>query len=167
VFGGSRMGTKAVETENTTPMQTETMQTAAQTEEPLVIPVIQEQVTFDKQVIETGKVRILKRIIEHEELVDVPLFREEVNVDRVPVNQYVDAAPQVRHEGDTMIIPVVQEQIFYQKRLLLVEELHVKKQIIEEHKPQPVTLLKEEVEITRSAADDNRAGDFEQGGFRG
>jgi uncharacterized protein (TIGR02271 family) len=166
------MGTKAVETENTTPVQTEPTQTepmqpAAQTEESLVIPVIQEQVTFDKQVIETGKVRILKRIIEHEELVDVPLFREEVNVDRIPVNQYVDAAPQVRHEGDTMIIPVVQEQIFYQKRLLLVEELHVKKQIIEEHKPQPVTLLKEEVEITRSAADDNRAGNIEQGGFRG
>ena len=151
------MGTKAVETENTTPMQT-----APQADEPLVIPVIQEQVTFDKQVVETGQVRILKRIVEHEELVDVPLFREQVDVRRVPVNQFVEGAPQVRQEGDTMIIPVVQEQIFYQKRLLLVEELHVKKQLIEEHKPQPVTLLKEEIEITRSTGDEGAA---EQGGF--
>jgi uncharacterized protein (TIGR02271 family) len=121
----------------------------------MVIPVIQEQITFDKQVIESGKVRISKRIIEHEELVDVPLFREEVDVEHVPINQFVDAPPQVRQEGDTMIIPVVQEQIFYQKRLLLVEELHVRKQIIEEHKPQQITLLKEEVNITRSTENDS------------
>ena len=110
----------------------------------MVIPVIEEQITFDKQVIESGKVRISKRIVEHEELVDVPIFREEVDVEHVPINQFVDTPPQVRQEGDTMIIPVVQEQVFYQKRLLLVEELHVRKQIIEEHKPQQITLLKEE-----------------------
>lgn len=121
----------------------------------MVIPVIQEQITFDKQVIESGKVRISKRIVEHEELVDVPIFREEVDVEHVSINQFVDTPPQVRQEGDTMIIPVVQEQIFYQKRLLLVEELHVRKQIIEEHKPQQITLLKEEVNITRSAENEN------------
>ena len=121
----------------------------------MVIPVIQEQITFDKQVIESGKVRISKRIVEHEELVDVPLFREEVDIEHVPINQFVETQPQVRQEGNTMIIPVVQEQVFYQKRLLLVEELHVKKQIVEEHKPQQITLLKEEVNITRSTENDS------------
>lgn len=155
------MQTKAVETENTQPQpeQSAPQQSAAQAAEPLVIPVIQEQVTFDKQVVETGQVRILKRIVEHEELVDVPLFREEINVERVPVNRYLDAPVQVRQEGDVMIIPVVQEQIFYQKRLLLVEELRVTKKVIEEHKPQQVTLLKEEVEITRTATDNNTRRD--------
>lgn len=153
------MDTKAVETGNTPPE-------TARAEEPLVIPVIQEQVTFDKQVIETGQVRISKRIIEHEELVDIPFFREQIDVQRVPVNQFVEAAPQVRQEGDTMIIPVIQEQVFYQKRLLLVEELHVKKQLIEEHKPQQMMLLKEEVEITREAAGDTRQQDVSgQGGI--
>lgn len=117
----------------------------------MVIPVIEEQVTFDKKVVESGKVRISKRISQQEELVDVPLLREQVSVERIPVNRVLDAPPQVRHEGDTMIIPVVEEQVFYQKRLVLVEELHVRKQIVEEHKPQQVTLLKEEVEVTRSA----------------
>ncbi|HEX8367066.1 MAG TPA: YsnF/AvaK domain-containing protein [Pyrinomonadaceae bacterium] len=121
----------------------------------IVVPVIQEQVTFDKKIVETGKVRISKRISQHEQLIDVPFMREQVDVERVPINQVVDAAPLVRQEGDTMIIPVVEEQIFYQKRLVLVEELRVRKQIIEEHKPQQVTLLKEEVEINRSGENEN------------
>lgn len=117
----------------------------------IIVPVIQEEVTFDKQIVETAKIRISKRVSQHEQLIDVPFFREQVSVERIPVNQVVEAAPQVRHEGDTMIIPVVEEQIFYQKRLVLVEELRVRKQIIEEHQPQQITLMKEEVEINRTA----------------
>jgi len=124
----------------------------------MVIPVIHEEATIDKQVIETGKVLISKRISQHEEMIDVPLLREEVTVERVPVNQYVDAPQQVRYEGDTMIIPIVQEQVVYQKRLVLVEELRVKKQIFEDHKPQQVTLQREEVEVKRSAGNKNSGG---------
>jgi uncharacterized protein (TIGR02271 family) len=119
----------------------------------IVVPVIQEQVTFDKKIVETGKVRISKRVSQHEELIDVPILREQVSVERVPFNQVVEAAPQIRHEGDTMIIPIVEEQVFYQKRLVLVEELRVRKQIIEEHNPQQITLMKEEVEINRTTAE--------------
>ncbi len=127
-------------------------------DEKLTIPVIEEKAFLDKKVIETGKVRISKRISEHEEVIDEPFFREEVSVERVPINQYVNEKPAVRYEGDTMIIPVVQEQIVMQKRLVLVEELRVNKQIVETHLPQKVTLLKEEVEITRTAADENQGG---------
>lgn len=124
----------------------------------VVIPVIEEEVRIDKQVVETGKVRISKKVSEHEELIDEPLLREQVAVERVPVNQFVDSPPQARQEGDTLIIPVVREEIVVQKRLLLVEELHVKKQILESHEPQSVTLRKEEVEITRTAADEHPRG---------
>jgi uncharacterized protein (TIGR02271 family) len=126
------------------------------TNEPaMVFPVIQEEVIVDKQVIETGKVRISKRISEHEELVDVPLFREEVVVERVPVNLFVEEPPPVRQEGDTMIIPVVREEIIIQKKILLVEELRVRKEVIERHEPQTVNVLREEVDITRFAKNKN------------
>ena len=124
-------------------------------DEMTVIPIIQEEVVFDKQVVETGKVRISKHIREFEEIIDEPLFREEVAVERVLINQFVEARPAVRQEGDTMIIPVVQEQIFVQKRLVLVEELRVRKQIVESHKPQRITLRKEEVDIKRTAGNEN------------
>lgn len=82
----------------------------------MVIPVTQKEVIVDKQVIETGKVRISKRISEHEELVDVHLFREEVVVERVPVSLFFEAPPPLRQQGDTMIIPVVREEIIIQKK---------------------------------------------------
>lgn len=121
----------------------------------LVIPVIEEKAFIDKQIVETGKVRISKRVSEHEEVIDEPLHVEKVIVERIPVNQYVDESPQVRHEGDTMIIPVVEEQIVIQKRLVLVEELRVRKQIVETHEPQSVTLRKEEIDVKRIAETEN------------
>lgn len=116
-----------------------------------VIPIIQEEIVVDKYVVEKGKVRVSKRISQHEEIIDEPLFHEEVKIERVPINKIIDAAPPVRQEGDMMIIPVVEEQVFVQKRLVLVEELRVRKQVIETHQPQTVTLLKEQVEIERVA----------------
>ena len=54
-----------------------------------------------------------------------------------------------------MIIPIVQEQMVMVKKLLLVEELHVQNRVIEAHHPQTVTLLKEEVEIQRTAQNEH------------
>lgn len=134
-------------------------QTQADTDAaPVVIPVIEEQIVVDKYVVEKGKVRVSKRVTEHEELIDEPIFHEEVKVERVPINKIVDAAPEVRREGDTLVIPVIEEQIFVQKRLVLVEELRVKKETVETHQPQKVTVLKEHVEVTR-LADENRPGE--------
>ncbi len=124
-------------------------------DEKLIIPVIEEEAFLDKRVVETGKVRISKRISEREETIDEPLFREEVTVERVAVNQYVDQMPQVRHEGDVMIIPVVQEQLVMQKRLVLVEELRVRKQVLETHQPQSVILRREDVEVRRITETEN------------
>lgn len=114
-----------------------------------VIPIIEEEATVDKKIVETGKVRISKRISEREKIVDEPLLQEEVSVERVAVNEFVESVPEIRREADTIIIPVVEERVILQKRLVLVEELHVKKQVIEAHKPQRVTLLKEEVDVKR------------------
>lgn len=116
---------------------------------PAVIPVIQEQATVTKRVVETGKVRIAKRVGEFEELVDVPHFEEQVQVERRPVNRFVDQLPEVRTEGDTTIIPVLEERCVVEKRLFLVEELHVRKQKKETRFPQKVKVLREEVVVER------------------
>lgn len=114
-----------------------------------VIPVIEERLIVDRQAIETGRVRIAKKIHETEETVNIPLARDEVNVERVAINQLVDILPPVRHEGDTMIIPVVEEILVVEKRLMLVEELRVTTRRIETTETQQVTLRKEEVTVER------------------
>jgi uncharacterized protein (TIGR02271 family) len=116
---------------------------------PAVIPVIQEQATIKKRVVDTGKVRISKRVREYEEMIDVPHFQEEVKVDRVPVEQFVDSAPAVRTEGDVTIIPVLEERYVLEKKLVLVEELHIRKERKESHHPQTLKVMKEEVAVER------------------
>ena len=80
----------------------------------------------------------------------MPLNQEEVMVERVTLNQYVDSPPPpVRYEGDTMIIPVLQEVAVVEKRLLLVEELRVTKRQVQKQETQQVSLRQEEVQVTR------------------
>jgi len=69
--------------------------------------------------------RYEKATPERDVTVDEPLFTEDVTVERVPVNRLVDSAPQSRQDGDTTIIPVVEEVITVQKRLLLREEVRI------------------------------------------
>lgn len=116
---------------------------------PAVIPVIEEQTTVSKRTVETGRVRISKHVREYEEIVDVPNYREEVRVEHVPVEKFVSESPAVRTEGDVTIIPVVEERYVLEKRLFVVEELHVRKERHESHNPQNVKVLKEHVEVDR------------------
>ena len=126
--------------------------------QPITVPVVEEVAYLDKKVVETGRVRVSKKVSEIEEVIDEPLFREEVRVERVRLNQYVDTPPQVRYEGELMIIPVVQEQIVMQKRLVLIEEIRVRKELVEVHQPQTVVLRKEEVNVSRIAGDNIEGG---------
>ena len=120
---------------------------------PAVIPVIQERATVKKRVIETGKVHIKKHLREYEEIVDIPHVREEVRVEHVPVNRFVEDAPKIRTEGETTIIPVLEERYVVEKRLFLTEELHVTKARKETHHPERVKVLREEIEVKRIAPD--------------
>jgi uncharacterized protein (TIGR02271 family) len=81
----------------------------------------------------------------------VPTIQEEVNVERIPINQYVATPPAVRYEGDTMIMPILQEVLVVEKRLLLVEEVRITKTQTETRTPQQVTLRKEEIHLQRVA----------------
>lgn len=122
----------------------------------MVIPVIEEQWQVEKNMVETGKVLISKQVREENVQVDVPLASEEVDVQRVPVNQYLDTPPPaVRYDGDTMIVPVLREEIVVQKRLVLVEELRITKRRVQKQESQQVTLRREEVKIDRIPAGDS------------
>ena len=118
-------------------------------EQPLVIPVIEETAWVDKQVVVTGKIRIEKQVEEINEAFNVNLQHDEYTIRRVAVNEYVDeGAPQVRYEGNTMIIPVVKEVMV--KRLLLVEEVHIIKEVVATSEQVNVPLRKETVTVNNT-----------------
>ena len=120
-----------------------------------VIPVIEESVRIDKHVVPHGGWRITKQIELHKQVVDEPLVRVAVTVDRVPVNKMVPAGhtPEVRHEGDTMIVPILEEVLVVEKRLLLKEELHVRRTTEAFRAPQEIELRREHVSVQRIGDD--------------
>lgn len=117
------------------------------------LPIAEEHLRVDKQARETGRVRLTKHVDVREEVVDEPLLREEVEVERVPVDRYVDEPVPTRTEGETTIIPVLEEVLVVEKRLRLKEELHVTRRRIEHHDPQRVTLRSERIEVERTGPD--------------
>lgn len=114
-----------------------------------VVPVIREEIAVGKRVVESGRVRVRKVIREEQETVDEPLAREEVTVERIPVERVVSGPLPSRREGDAFVIPIVEEVLVVEKRLMLKEELWVRKRTVEERRPETVTLRREEAVVER------------------
>ena len=123
-----------------------------------VVPVIAEEVQVGRRTVETGRVRVTKLVREQQEVVDQPTVTEHVTVERVPVNRVVEQAPAPRQEGDTLILPVLEEVLVVERRLVLKEEVRITKRSTESRNPQTVTLRSEDVKVERIAADGDARG---------
>jgi uncharacterized protein (TIGR02271 family) len=131
----------------------------------VVVPVVEEELRVGKRVVEAGRVRVTKRVREREELVDEPLVREEYEVERVPVNVFVDEPVGPRQEGDTLVVPVLEEVLVVEKRLLVREELRITRRQTERRETRRVTLLGEEVSVERAGPEGR--GETDKGVGRG
>lgn len=112
-----------------------------------IIPVVEEEVVTGKRKVVRGTVLIEKKIKSEEISVELPVTSEVINIEHVPRNQYLDSRPEIRYEGDTIIIPVMKEVIV--SKLLLVEEIRITKETRTDTVTKNITLKKEEVNISR------------------
>lgn len=115
-------------------------------------PVMEERLQVGKRLVDTGRgLRIRKTVGERERIVDEPLLRDELAVEHVPVGQIVsgESPPQMRYEGDTLVVPVLEEVLVVQKQLLLKEEVRITRRRHEVREPQRVALRSEHVEVER------------------
>jgi len=110
-----------------------------------VIPVLREELKVSE--VETGRVVVHKTVSERDENVEMLLCRTDVSVERVPVGRTVTEAPASREEGDVLIIPVMEEVLVVEKRLVLKEELHIRKTTTERTAHEVVRLRTESVKI--------------------
>jgi uncharacterized protein (TIGR02271 family) len=118
-------------------------------DESFVIPVVTEELSLRKEERISGRVRITKTVHEREALLEETVHREEVDVDRVTVNQVVDEISEHYYEGETLVIPIYTEVLVVEKRLMLAEELRITKHRYEQPVQQNVTLRDEEVNVER------------------
>lgn len=125
------------------------------------LEVRQEQLHVGKRVVDRGSgVRIHKTVSEHEQVVDQPLLRDELGVEHVPVGAVVDQLdpPRMRYEGDTLVVPVLEEVLVVQKQLRLKEEVRITRHRREVHAPQTVSLRSEHISVERFDEDVNGEG---------
>jgi stress response protein YsnF len=111
------------------------------------IPVVEEELTVDRREVETGRVRVRTIPEERTVVASERLLRTDVVVEHVPVDREIDQAPPVREEGETIIVPVIEERLV--KRLFLVEEVRLTRRASTEQFDQPVQLRSQRVSIER------------------
>ena len=118
------------------------------------IPVIEEKARLLKRPAAGERVSIRtvpeeRSVVLHEEV-----RHENVDVVRVAVNREVPEMPPIRTEGDLMIVPVVEERLVVEKRLVLVEELHLRRHVALEEVSVPATVRSTRVEASRTKGTD-------------
>ena len=118
----------------------------------LTIPVVAEQLAVGTRTVDTGRgVRIHKTVVEQPVTIDERLVRDEVEIKHVAVDRIValEEAPTTRHEGDTMIVPILEEVLVVERRVRIKEELHITRTRREERHQESVVLKAEQVSIER------------------
>lgn len=117
------------------------------------MPLVTEDLVVEKRPVTTGGVRVEKYVDERIEKIDMPLAREEVDIERILIGEVVERRPETRKEGDVLIIPIVEEELVITKRLVLKEELRLTRRRTVRRSADEVTLRKERAEVTRVDAE--------------
>jgi uncharacterized protein (TIGR02271 family) len=125
------------------------VETSADATREAVIPLFEEKLSVSKRVVPTSRVQVSRVTHSHEQLVDELLNHERVEIERIPIDKPVDALPSIREEGDSLVIPVVEEVVKVERYLLLKEEVRVRRVRATERYQESVTLRKQEAVVTR------------------
>ena len=116
----------------------------------VVIPLHAEELVVSRRKVDSARVRVATVTREVEKLVQEEFVREHAEIERTVIGRIVDAVPPVREEGDVTVIPVVEEVIVVQRKILLKEEIRVRRARTAEQHVETVVLRQQEIEITRT-----------------
>ncbi len=112
-----------------------------------VIELREEQLVAHKDMREMGQVQLRKYVEEGPGRLEVQAYREEVEIEHVPVGQVVRERVAPWEEGDALIVPVYEEQLVVVKRLFLREQLRIRRVATTELQVFEDTLRRERLEI--------------------
>lgn len=119
-----------------------------------VVPIAKEEAHIEKREIITGRVRVHTVTKAIEELIHQDLAQERVEVSRISIDREIEVVPEIRQDGDVTIIPVVEEILIIEKRLILKEEIHIQRIRSVEPIETRMVLRKQEAVVERLDVDD-------------
>jgi len=110
---------------------------------------VEETASVDKRTVRTGRVSVRTVTEAFEEDVSADLSATKVRVERVAVGRMVDEIPQTRVEDGVTIVPVFEEVLVVERRIRLVEELHIRPETTSESVRLPVTVRRQRAVVER------------------
>jgi uncharacterized protein (TIGR02271 family) len=113
-----------------------------------------EEITVARRRVEGETVRVSTVTREIEKIVDEALMHERVEVEHVAIGRQIDAVPPVREEEDVTIIPIVEEILVIEKRLVLKEEVHIRRVRVPEIHHEVITLREQDIAVERTKPGD-------------
>lgn len=129
-------------------------------DEVLLIPLVAEQARLHVRRVGTGSgVRVHTKVSERVEEIDILLRDETVQVERCESGRIVpaDQAPAAHYEGDTLVLPVLEEVLVTEKRIRIKEELRITR-IPSEHRHRESVVLKSEQAVVERFGKENEHG---------
>jgi uncharacterized protein (TIGR02271 family) len=127
-----------------------------------VVPIIAEQAEIHTRQREGDAVRIQRKDASHEETLRIPITHEEVDVQRIPVGARVDGPVEPWRDGDTLIIPVMEQVPVVRMQWMVREEIRVTRHTKRKEHQERVRLERQEAVVERIRADNSK----HQGGDR-
>ncbi len=93
----------------------------------LHVPLVKEALVLGRRTVDSGAgVRVHKTVSEETWRVDDTVQRQQLEIEHVTCDVWVDGEPPTqRHEGATLVIPVLEEVLVVQKRVRLKEEIRI------------------------------------------
>ena len=122
----------------------------ATAEDELRIPVMEEELTATVREQEAGAVRIEKRVVAEDRVLEVPVTDEQIRVERRIVDRPVGAETQA-FEEIVIDVPVTTEEVELQKQARVAEEIVVTKEATQRTEQVSGTVRREEVYVDEDA----------------
>lgn len=131
-------------------------------EEGAQVELVEEQLRARTRPVQTGEVTIRKEVVSETRRIEVPVRREELVIERHPVErQPIDSGARqadplveqlldrLRHmqAGETLRIPIIEEEVVVHKRPVVVEEITLGKRTIEDTQQVSDTIRREQARI--------------------
>jgi uncharacterized protein (TIGR02271 family) len=113
------------------------------------LTLLAEEFSVGKEAVETGRVRVSKQTHTREVAVDESLLKESAEIETIPIGRQIFEMPSIRHEGETIVVPIVEEILHTERRLILKEEVRITRLKTTEQFHDSVTLRYQEAVVTR------------------
>jgi uncharacterized protein (TIGR02271 family) len=104
----------------------------------------EEHLKVEKARVQTGEVRVGKRVVTEQKTIDVPVEREEVVIERRPASGRAAKGDIGADEGE-IVVPVSEERVTVTKQPVVKEEVSVGKRKVRDTKHVSETVRKEEL----------------------